>query len=72
MVVLPDTGLETRLGRDALQAVVARMTKALREGEISRALEDGLASLEETLAPTAPGEPGENELPDGIIEEKSS
>jgi hypothetical protein len=48
------------------------MTKALREGEISRALEDGLASLEETLAPTAPGEPGENELPDGIIEEKSS
>lgn len=72
VVVLPDTGLETRLGRDALQAVVARMTKALREGEISRALEEGLASLEEALAPTAPGEPGENELPDGIIEEKGS
>lgn len=72
VVILPDTGLQRRLSQDVLLAIIARMTTALKEGEISRALEDGLASLEEVLAPTATGESGENELPDGIIEEKGT
>lgn len=70
VVILPDTGVEQRLSRDDLRAIIARMTPFLREGQVSRALEDGLDALEKALAGTATGEPGENELPDGIIEEK--
>jgi len=70
VVVLPDTGIGQRLSRENLQAIIARMTASLKEGQISRALEDGLDSLEQVLARTAAGESTENELPDGIIEEK--
>jgi putative membrane protein len=70
VVILPDTGLGERLGRDDLEAIIARMRPSLKEGQVSRALEDGLDSLETMLARTATGEPGENELPDGVIEEK--
>jgi putative membrane protein len=70
VVILPDTGLRQRLSQDALQTIIARMTTALKKGEISRALEDGLDSLEEVLAGTATEASGENELPDEIIEEK--
>lgn len=70
VVVLPDTGLVQRLSPDALQAVIARMTAALKKGQINRALEDGLSSLEDALAGTATGESGGNELPNGVVEEK--
>jgi putative membrane protein len=70
VVVLPDTGLGQRLSQDAQQAIIARMATALKRGQVARALEDGLSSLEDVLAGTATGEPGENELPDRIVEEK--
>lgn len=71
VVVLPDTGLSQRLSQDALQGIIARMTTALKKGQITHALEAGLDSLEDVLACTATGESGENELPNGIVEEKS-
>lgn len=70
VVVLPDTGLGKRLSQDALQAIIARMATTLKKGQVDRALEDGLGSLEDVLAGTATGESEENELPSGIVEEK--
>ncbi len=68
VVVLPDTGLGQRLSQEALQRIITRMTIALASGQVARALEDGLSSLEEVLTVTAPGESGENELADEIAE----
>ena len=70
VVVLPDTGLVRRLGHDALQGVIAGMAAPLRAGRVARALEEGLNRLEEVLAVAATGDSGENELPDGIVEEE--
>lgn len=70
VVVLPDTGLARRLDRNTLQGIIERMAASLKAGLVARALEDGLGRLEEVLAGTATGDSGENELPDGIVEEK--
>jgi putative membrane protein len=70
VVILPDTGLHKRLSQDAMQKIIARMGVALVSGQFARALEDGLDSLELALNSTAPPGSGENELPNGIIEEK--
>jgi putative membrane protein len=70
VVVLPDTGLAQRLDQDALQGIIARMAAPLKAGQVARALEDGLNRLEDVLAGMATGDSGENELPDGIVEEK--
>ena len=70
VVVLPDTGLGQRLSKEALQRIITRMTIALASGQVARALEDGLSSLEEVLTVTVPGESGDNELADEIVEEK--
>lgn len=72
VVLLPDTGLSKRLSEKAMQAIVARMTPVLAAGQVGRALENGLAGLEENLAATAGGGPLENELPNSIVEEKDS
>jgi putative membrane protein len=71
VVLLPDAGLGRRLSREALQNIVARMTAALKRGQMARALENGLAALGENLA-AASGEARENELPNIIVEEKGS
>lgn len=70
VVILPDTGLHKRLGQDAMQKIIARMSVALASGQFARALEDGLDSLEQVLSSAAPAGSGENELPNNIIEEK--
>jgi putative membrane protein len=70
VVVLPDRGLAEFLSHDALQTIIGCMTAALKTGQIDRALEDGLASLEDALAGKAIGGSGENKLPDTVIEEK--
>ncbi len=70
VVVLPDTGLTERLDRNALGKIVSRMTAIFASGQVARALEEGLNSLEEHLAATASGKSTENELPDEIIEEE--
>ena len=69
VVLLPDRGLETRLSSEASQEIVGRMTAALAEGRVGRALEDGLAGLETALAASATVARLENELPDTIVEE---
>jgi putative membrane protein len=70
VVLLPDRGLHKRLSQDGMQKIINRMGVALASGQFARALEDGLNGLEEVLASTAPAGPGENELPNSIIEEK--
>ncbi len=72
VVLLPDTGLDKRLGGKAMHDIVARMTAALAEGQFVLALEKGLQGLEEHLAATAAGTARKNELPNVIIEEKGS
>ena len=72
VILLPDTGISTRLSREAIQQIISLMTPSLASGSVARALEEGLEKLEEILAATAAGEALENELPDEIIEEKGS
>ncbi len=72
VVVLPDSGLDKRLSREALQGIVARMTTALAAGQAAHALENGLQGLEEYLAVTAFAASGGNELPNIIVEEKGA
>ncbi len=72
VIVLPDSGLDKRLGREALQGIAARMTTALAAGQAAHALENGLQGLEEYLAVTAFAASGANELPNAIVEEKGA
>lgn len=72
VVVLPDRGLATRLGPDALQTIISNMTAALAAGPIAPAMEAGLTGLERHLALTAQAASGENELPNAIVEEAGS
>ena len=72
VVLLPDTGLDKRLSRNAMHDIVARMTAVLATGQVSSALEKGLQGLEEHLAATAAGAARENELSNAIIEEKGA
>lgn len=69
VVLLPDTGLRRRLNADALQGIVNRMTTPLAAGQVGRALEAGLAGLEDALGTGATAATGENELPNAIVEE---
>ena len=68
VVVLPDTGLSERLSQDAIQAVIAHITKPLASGQVANAFGEGLNRLESLLSVKASGRHVENELPDGIIE----
>jgi len=72
VIILPDRGIKKRLCREALQEIITLMTATLASGRIAHALEKGLERLEETLAATAAGDAGGNELPDEIIEERGS
>ena len=69
VVVLPDTGLRRRLNADALQGIISRMTAPLAVGQVGRALEAGLAGLEEVLGAGATAASGVDELPNEIVEE---
>jgi len=44
VIMLPDSGLAKRLGREASQAIIARMTALLASGRIANALVEGLAA----------------------------
>ncbi len=72
VILLPDTGLNQRLSREALQSIVAGTTTALAAGQVARALENGLQGLEKSLSASAAGESLENELPNPIVQEKGS
>lgn len=70
VVVIPDTGLREHLDPDALQGIVSQMATALSSGRVAAALEGGLAGIEQVLSGAVPAAPGENELPDEVVEEK--
>ncbi len=72
VVVIPDTGLRERLKPDTLQRIVSTMTTALSSGNVAASLEGGLADIERVLSVSAPAAPGENELPDEVVEEKGT
>jgi putative membrane protein len=75
VVLLPDTGLSSRLTNDAMHNIIARMTPLLSKNDVHRALEAGLERLSQVLETSAQGGPagsGKNELPDQIIEEKGA
>jgi putative membrane protein len=69
VVVLPDTGLRRTLNAEALHGIIGRMTASLSGGNIGRALEAGLDSVQEVLGAGATGASGENELPNAIVQE---
>jgi putative membrane protein len=71
-VVLPDTGLATRLGPTALAPVLAAMAPPLRRGARGEALLAGLATLEAALlAAGLSGASGRvDELPPELIQEQ--
>jgi putative membrane protein len=70
VVLLPDSGLSKRLSKEAMSGIIARMTTALAAGQTGRALENGLKGLVENLPAAEAGDSGDNELPNGIVEEK--
>lgn len=74
-VLLPDRGLAGSLTGDAVESVVAPMAASLSRGRTGEALEEGLGRLLDILEGTAsagPGDAGENELPDEVIEERGA
>jgi putative membrane protein len=70
VILLPDKGFSKRLSQKAMQKIIAQMTPSLASGQVTRALENGLIKLTETLALKKRGKFRKNELSDGIIEEK--
>jgi len=72
-VLLPDRGLAGSLAGDAIESVVAPMAASLSRGRTGEALEKGLGRLLDILGGAelaGPGDAGENELPDEVIEER--
>lgn len=72
VIMLPDAGLSKRLGRDATQTIIGRMTPLLASGQVAKAFAAGLAGLEASLGATVSAGRVENELPNRIVEEKGS
>jgi Predicted membrane protein len=70
VILLPDTGLNKRLSRKAMQKIIAQMTPLLASGQVTRALENGLIKLAGILTVKTPGKSRKNELRQEIIEEK--
>jgi putative membrane protein len=71
VILLPDKGLRSRLTTNAMQDIIACMTRPLAQNELHRALENGLEELSKTLELSTQGTGNiENELSDQIIEEK--
>lgn len=72
VIILPDSGLSKHLSHDVSQKIIRRMTSFLASGTIAKALEAGLAGLEEVMGTAVSAAPFENELPNTIVEEKGS
>jgi putative membrane protein len=70
VVILPDKGLRDRLPADALQNIIAQVSRALAKQEVRRALEAGLEELVRVLVPSAPEGLPQDELSNEIVEGK--
>ena len=69
IILLPDKGLNRKLNQKAMQNIIEQMKPSLISGQTVRALEIGLAGLEERLAGKKRGKSRKNELSNYIIEE---
>ena len=70
VMILPDTGLSDILTHEAIKHVISEMAPFLAKGDLARALEAGLESLEKNLAGKIESGESSNELANDIIEEK--
>jgi putative membrane protein len=70
IILLPDKGHNRTLNQKAMTKIIDQMKPALLSGKVVRALEIGLAGLEERLAGKKRGKSRKNELSNLIIEEK--
>ncbi len=70
VVVLPDSGLRSRIAPDSLERIIAEMKPELRRGRPGAALVDGLTELERlAIRHGVTRQPGiHDELPDAIIQ----
>ena len=72
VIIFPDTGLQEFLGREAIEEIISVMTPILASGDVAHALEEGLKSLEKTLAGKIEDRLPPNELANDIIEERGA
>ncbi|HDQ04778.1 MAG TPA: hypothetical protein ENN23_09520 [Deltaproteobacteria bacterium] len=72
IILLPDKGHNRKLNLQAMTKIIDQMRPALVSGQVARALEVGLAGLEERLALKRRGKPRKNELSNEIIQEKGA
>lgn len=67
-VVLADTAIVERLGQPALDALCRQLTKVLRDGNLSTALCETIATAGQQLATILPRQSDDvNELPDALV-----
>lgn len=69
VILLPDSGIKTRLNEADQQAVIAGMIPMLRKNQVVQAFETGIDNMIGRLGTGSAGS-HDNELPDEIIEEK--
>ena len=72
IVVLPDRGFTQQLDQDAIEMIIKHMRVYLKAGQTARALEAGLKKLEESISGNDQTASVDDELPNGIIEEKGA
>jgi putative membrane protein len=70
IVILPDHGLEDQLSGDILKDIISAMAPFLKKGNIAQAFACGLEWLAQSLDKMSALDKADNELDDGIIEEK--
>ncbi len=69
VVILPDTGVRSKLSVDVMNNIFSKMTQHLSHNKVRLAFETGLDELISVLSDSASGKTYKNELPDEIIEE---
>ena len=67
VVLIPDSGLQARIGPDKANEVVTKIIKKLREDGLVEAYKTAIDKLVKTLEPSAPLGEMKNELPNEII-----
>lgn len=70
VVILPDTGIRTRLSVAVMKNIILKMTKYLKNNESRYAFETGLEELVKALTPPLKEKTDKDELSNEIIEEE--
>ncbi|MCW2274202.1 hypothetical protein GJ654_07140 [Rhodoblastus acidophilus] len=66
--ILPDEGLAQKISEDEWREVVALLTERLRAGQATEAFVAAIDRCGALLERAAPGDGGDNELPDGLVQ----